>query len=116
MKNLKSGIAALTAVTVIGLSSVAHSSATQPPELLQNKADKTAPFKGKVEALDAAAKTITVDNMIIVVTDSTKLSKEGKTITLADIKVGDLAHGKTRQNADGKSEAVSVTIGTHVKE
>src|SRR5262245_34045736 len=116
MKNLKSGIAALTAVTVIGLSNVANSPAAPTPELLQNKPDKTAPFKGKVEALDAAAKTITVDNTIIVVTDSTKLMKEGKTITLADIKVGDLVHGRTRQNADGKSEAVSVTIGTHIKE
>jgi hypothetical protein len=44
------------------------------------------------------------------VTDATKLTKKGKTITLADVKVGDHVIGKSSKNADGKAEAILIMV------
>ena len=68
-------------------------------------------FKGKVEAVDPQAKTITVSGKTMVVNDNTKITKEGKSITLADIAVGDEVHG-TSQLAGGKAEAITLTVST----
>lgn len=96
-----------------GMSWVPASMAINSPQpgFLEEKAEKGKVFKGKIEAVDAVAKTLTVEGKAILVSDATKLKKEGKAITLAELKVGDQVHGKTRQNSEGKLEAIHIEVG-----
>ena len=74
------------------------------------------PFDGKVEAVDATQKTMTVGGNVIYISAATKLTKNDKAITLADIAVGDEVHGTTHQTYDGKTEALTVKVGPKPKE
>jgi hypothetical protein len=77
----------------------------------QEKPEKTKAFNGKVEAIDASAKTLTVGGNAIYIADATKLTKNDKAITLNQIVVGDEVHGTARQTFDGKTEAITVKVG-----
>ncbi len=74
-------------------------------------------FGGTVSAVDATAKTITVDNKrdgsrTFQLTDSTKVSAGGKdTATLDDVKVGDHVHGAFQKSGDGKMELETLKVG-----
>jgi len=61
--------------------------------------------------MDATARTLRVDGKMIYTTDSTKITKAGKSIKLAEIVVGDEVHGTTKQTFDGKTEALTVKVG-----
>lgn len=111
MKNAKTILFAFAIAGSVSVAPLAMAINSPQPSLLEEKADKGKPFKGKIEAVDAAAKTFTVDGKAILVSDATKLKKEGKEITLAELKVGDQVHGKTRQNSEGKLEAIHVEVG-----
>ena len=111
MKKTKLVLTIIVAVAATGLITPALADAASQPDLLQEKAEKGEPFNGKVEAVNAEAKTLTVGGAAILVTDATKLTKLGKPITLADIKVGDHVHGKTSKNAEGKAEAINIAVG-----
>ena len=74
--------------------------------------EKSPVFHGKVEAVDSTANTLTVDGKVINITASSKLTKADKTVTLADIKVGDSVHGTTKQTVDGRVEALTVRVGS----
>lgn len=113
MKKTKLVLTIIVAVAATGLMTPALANAASQPSLLQEKGkpEKGEPFNGKVEAVNAEAKTLTVGGAAILVTDTTKLTKLGKPITLADIKVGDHVHGKTSKNAEGKAEALNITVG-----
>jgi hypothetical protein len=102
-------ILTLLVAAVVGGNFPARADVSQPSPL-QEKQEKGDPFNGKVEAVDAKAKTLTVGGVAILVTDTTKLTKKGKPITLADIKVGDHVIGKSSKNADGKAEALLVMV------
>jgi len=110
MKIAKLSLAVLGAVGTLGLMMPAIVAADDHPPALQEKAAKQ-PFRGKVEALDASASTLTVGGKVIYVAADTKITKTGKTITLGDIAVGDDVHGMTRQTFDGKTEALTVNVG-----
>ena len=73
--------------------------------------EKSPAFHGKVEAVDPAANTLTVNGKVINITSSSKLSKADKVIALGDIKVGDSVHGTTKQTVDGRTEALTVRVG-----
>ena len=110
MKRTKVGLIVIGAILAIGLATpavAAPEDGGQPSE----KVEKGQPFNGKLEAVDATAKTFTVGTSIIYVTDATKLTKEGKAIKLADLKVGDEVHGTSRVTFDGKTEAITVKAG-----
>jgi hypothetical protein len=82
----------------------------------EDKAPKDKPnqeqtFKGKVEAVDASAKTLTVGATVLYVNDSTKITKDGAAIKLSEIQKGDQVHGKSRLSFDGKAEALTVMVG-----
>jgi hypothetical protein len=109
MKKTKIILTLIVATAVVGGNFAARADAPQPTPL-QEKGDKGDPFNGKVEAVDAKAKTLTVGGAVILVTDATKLTKLGKTITLADIKVGNHVIGKSSKNADGKAEAILIMV------
>ena len=74
------------------------------------------PFEGKVEAVDATQKTLTVGGNVLYISATTKLTKNDKAITLGDIAVGEEVHGTTHQTYDGKTEALTVKVGPKPKE
>ena len=78
------------------------------------KAKKT--FDGKVEAVDATQKTMTVGGNVLYISATTKLTKNDKAITFGDIAVGEEVHGTTHQTYDGKTEALTVKVGPKTKE
>jgi hypothetical protein len=84
--------------------------ATETKPAKQKNADAT-PFHAKVTAVDAAGSTITLGELKLNVTAETKISKDGKTATLADFAAGDDAHGSYKTDADGKKNALSLRTG-----
>jgi hypothetical protein len=112
MKNTRIVLAAIAAFAVIGMTAPASwAGPATRPKPMKEKAEKGQPFKGKVEAVDTQAKTLTVGGTALLVSDTTRLTKDGKAITLADIKVGDYVHGHSHTLLTGKTEALSVVVG-----
>lgn len=109
MKTTKLSMAVFGAVALLGLVTPTILTADEQPPGLQEKAAKQ-PFRGKIEALDTASSTLTVGGKVIYVAADTKIMKTGKTITLAELAVGDQVNGTTRQTFDGKTEAVMVNV------
>ena len=118
MKRTKIGLIILGTMAAVGLMAPAFPAAGQEsPGQKQEKADKAQqPFQGKVDSVDTAAKTLTVDGKLIYIADTTKLTKAGKAIMLSDVQSGDQVHGTTRQTFDGKTEAITVKVGPQDKE
>jgi len=69
------------------------------------------PFRGKVDAVDKAAKTVKVGTRVFAVSAETKIQKDGKAATLEEITVGEPIRGSYRQADDGKLNAVSLFFG-----
>ena len=69
------------------------------------------PFNGKVTSVDATAMTVTVGSQTLNVTSETKIVKDGKPATLADITVGESARGSYKKDDAGKLNAASISIG-----
>lgn len=69
------------------------------------------PFHGKVSAVDATAATVTVGKTTVNITSETKITKDGKPATLADITVGEKIGGSYKKDEAGKMNAVSIRIG-----
>ncbi len=89
------------------------STANTPP-----KADKKAkriPFRGRISAVDPAAKTFTLEGKekarTFLITTETKLKKDGQEALFDDLKVGELVGGQYCAAASGSLEAVLVNIG-----
>lgn len=77
---------------------------------------KAPTFRGKLAKVDAAAKTITVENKskgdrTFVITSETKITKDGKPATLADGVVGEPVSGSSSEGSDGKLMAKTVRFG-----
>lgn len=115
MKNTKKVLTTFAVAAISALMLPSYAVAVSQPERLEAKDEKGEPFNGKVEAVDPVAKSLTVDRNVILITETSKLTKQGKPITFADIKVGDHVHGKIRKNNEGKSEALNVTVGGEKK-
>ena len=73
--------------------------------------NRALPFRGKVDAVDQKAKTVTVGTRVFHVTTETKIQKDGKAATLADVVVGEAIRGSLRQAEDGKLTALSMSLG-----
>jgi hypothetical protein len=79
----------------------------------EGKSNRTIPFRGSINEVDKAAKTINIGKekkRTIQITDKTKIMKDGKAATLDDAKVGDEVGGAYNDNG-GKLEATSLRIG-----
>jgi hypothetical protein len=74
------------------------------------KHNKGTPFHGKVASVDTTASTVTVGHMTINVTSDTKITKEGKPATLADITTGENISGSYKKDGD-KMNATVIHIG-----
>ena len=77
------------------------------------------PFHGKVASVDKAASTVTLEGKdhtrVLQVAATTKITKDGKPATLADVTVGEKVTGSCKKTADGKEEALSLYIGGKAK-
>jgi hypothetical protein len=112
MKPMSSLMAALSVIATIAVAApVLAGTAPRPlPVEKPETAERATPFRGKVDAVDATAQTLTVEGKVIYVTASTKLTKVGKPIVLSDIAVGDQVHGVGHLQPDGKTEASLVVV------
>lgn len=114
MKKQLFKIIALCALTAFGMTTSFPAQAQDKPAAsTEAKKDRTIPFKGKINEIDKAAKTIGIGKekkRTFHITDSTKITKDGKTVMLSDATVGDEVGGTYRDNG-GKLEAVSLRIG-----
>ncbi|HTR43557.1 MAG TPA: hypothetical protein VMH87_18245 [Pseudomonadales bacterium] len=107
-KLLKISLLTLVTVAITSLSLISRADDTTAPA-----ADKPAKskFSGSVTAVDASAKTFTVDGQTYTVTDGSKISRNGKSATLADVVVGDPVKGSYTTGADGKLDVTKVGFG-----
>ena len=69
------------------------------------------PFRGKVSAVDAAAMTVTVGQMVLNVSSETKITKDGKPATVSELAVGDQATGSYKKDDAGKMSATIIRVG-----
>jgi hypothetical protein len=72
-----------------------------------------AKFYGEVSAVDTKANTFTVGDKTFNVTGEAKLTsaKDGSTLTLADVTVGEPARGSYTTTGDGKFDVTKVRFG-----
>lgn len=77
---------------------------------------KAVPFRGKIGAIDQSAMTLTVGERVFHVTSETKITKAGKTATLADVAVGDPVAGNYLKGDDGKLTAKMLRFGPKPEE
>jgi len=98
-------LVAVTALAIVGIGAAAP--ATNP--------DATGPakFYGIVSAVDAAAKTFTVDNQVYTIVGETHMTKaaDDSAATLADAVVGEPARGTYTKTSDGKLNVTKVRFG-----
>jgi TonB family protein len=77
-------------------------------------------FHGKIQAVDAAARTLTLQmdkqSYVFVVTDQTKIVRSGKAQKFADLKQGQPAEVEMQIGPGGKGIAVSVTLGSYSRD
>ena len=69
------------------------------------------PFHGKVSAVDATAMTVKLTTQTLNITSETKITKEGKPATFADITVGEKITGQYKKDSAGKLDATVIHIG-----
>ena len=73
------------------------------------------PFRGKIAAIDKSARTITLEGKerprVIHLTAETRITKDGKPVTLEEAGIGDEAGGLLKSEENGKQAAVSVRLG-----
>lgn len=109
MKKILS-ICLIAVVTALSVPLVQAADKPAPAENGEKKAPRALPFRGKISAVDAAAKVITVGERKFHVTAATKFMKAGKPATFADATVGEEVGGSYREEG-GKLELASLRIG-----
>lgn len=110
---LKISLLTIVTAAIAGLSLISRAddagAAAPAPEPAKAK------FSGQVTAVDVNAKTFTVGDQTFTVTDDSKVSRNGKEATLADVVVGDPAKGSYTTGADGKLDVTKVGFGKKSK-
>jgi hypothetical protein len=84
------------------------SNQTTPPN---HKIHSGIPFRGKLNAVDTKAMTLTVGNRTFQVTADTKIFNNGAPAALSDGVVGGPVRGAYKKTEAGKLEALSVHFG-----
>ncbi|HEX3817326.1 MAG TPA: hypothetical protein VHW03_03450 [Chthoniobacterales bacterium] len=73
------------------------------------------PYHGKIDSVDAAAKTFTITGKsgtrTFMMTDDTKIMKDGATGTMTDVMAGEMVRGQYMKKADGMMVTKSVMLG-----
>ncbi len=80
--------------------------------------ERLIPYHGKVDSVDATAKTFTIKgkekDRVFSVTDKTTIMKDGAAADLAALTAGEEVHGSAKKTGDNW-EAVKVTVGAKAK-
>jgi hypothetical protein len=123
---LRIGAVSLLAAAIVGMPARLLAQTTNNPAANKKaavaKKDTTAkkksahPFRGKLAAVDKAAKTIKVGESIYQITSETKITKAGKPATLEDGVVDEPVTGYAKPTDDGKMAATTVHFGAKVEE
>ncbi|MBN8247071.1 MAG: hypothetical protein J0L84_06465 [Verrucomicrobia bacterium] len=78
------------------------------------------PFRGQVGSVDASARTVTLAgkkrDRVLHVTDQTRIERDGKSASLADIRPGDQARGSLMKDAEGREVLLKATFGERAAE
>ena len=77
----------------------------------EKKTPSAHPVRGKLAALDKAAKTITLGKSTYHITPETKITKAGKPATLDDGVLGEYVTGYVKPAEDGKMVAKTLYFG-----
>lgn len=72
---------------------------------------RSMPFRGKLDGLDKAARTIKVGARQFQVVDATKIMKAGKPASLDEATLGEEVGGAYREGDAGRLELVSLRLG-----
>ena len=81
------------------------------PPAAQPRKHVSLPFHGRLTAVDAKALTFTVDTLVLQITTSTVITREGRSATLADGVVGEQVTGVYKKTSDDKLIASSLHFG-----
>jgi len=118
---LKAGALALLAAAIAGLPVWLEAQTNQNPGALDQAAGEkkeapakkraAGPFRGKLAAVDKAARTITVGKRTFRITSETKIFKGGAPATIEDAVVGERVTGGFRTAEGGRLNATKVTFG-----
>lgn len=112
-KSIKLIAIGLVAAFAVAATGTVRAQDKKPTAAADAKKNGVVPFRGKINEIDKAAKTINIGKekkRTIQITDKTKVTKDGRAATLADANVGDEVGGSYR-DVDGKLEANSLRIG-----
>ena len=82
---------------------------------LQHKKQPTLPYHGKLVSVDTKAKTLTVGTLVLLVSDHTRIVKDGQPAMLEQGIVGENVTGAYRKYDDGKLHAVSINFGARAE-
>jgi hypothetical protein len=77
----------------------------------KTSAERGIPYRGKVASVDMSAKSFMVGSRTFMVTDRTKIMKDGSAATMADIVANEEVRGQYWKKDDGTMEAKSVKLG-----
>ncbi len=77
----------------------------------KDKKSGTLPFHGRLKAVDASAKKITVGELTLQITADTKITKAGKPAVLEDATIGEDVGGAYKKTEDGKLSVTKVRFG-----
>jgi hypothetical protein len=82
-----------------------------PAENGEKKGPKHAPFRGKIDGLDKAARTVKVGGRTFHLTTTTKVTKDEKPAAFDDVTVGEQVRGAYHAGEGGKLELLSLYVG-----
>ena len=109
--------AALVAMPALSRAEGSSTNAPAPAGQIPAQAKKHGllPFHGNLSAVDTKAMTFTVNTLTLQVTPDTRITKDGKSATLADGVVGQLASGAYKKTEDGKLTATSIHFNAKIE-
>lgn len=114
-KNALFSLLAAVALVATGTTQAADTKPAAAPEKGKDAPARPYPFNGKVDKMDATAKSFTITGKektrTFLTTEMTKYTKAGQPGAFADLKVGEEVGGLVKKNKEGKEEVVSMRIG-----
>jgi hypothetical protein len=105
--------AVFASVATVGVTA-ADKPADKPADKKAATDEHFRPFRGTIKSVDKGARTITLEGekaQTFAIVAETKISKDGKPATLADLVSGEMVGGRAKESADGKWTAVTVNAG-----
>ena len=107
-------LSALVVAVLLGVVTArAADEPAKPPATTPSDANGPAKFYGTISAVDASAKTFTIDNQVYTVVSETHITKaaDDSQASIDDAKVGEVARGTYTKASDGKLNVTKVRFG-----